>query len=352
MNTQGVIQNIDQEIKEKLKNWKKIIKKYQQPSTKKAVIQLLNSFLPFLGLWVLMYFSLRWSYWITLGLGIINCFFLVRIFIIQHDCGHQSFLKKRSWNNAVGFACSFFSSIPYNYWSRVHSFHHGHVGQLDFRDIGDINFLTVEEFRALSPWGRFKYRIFRNPFVLFAIVPMIYMGIMLRFPFNKIKGWRDTKRKQLLNNALLLLLYVGLGFLVGWKAFLMVQIPIFWFFGIVSFWFFYVQHQHEEGYMRWKKNWDYLLAAIKGSTYYKLPRLFQWLTGNIGFHHIHHLSSRIPNYQLAKCAKDNPILQKYATTITFRESLKTVFNKLWDEQSHRMISFREFYRMERVRLNA
>ncbi|MEM0992690.1 MAG: fatty acid desaturase [Bacteroidota bacterium] len=352
MNTSGVIQHLDQEIKDKLKHWKKIVKKYQEPSNKKAVVQLLNSFLPFLGLWVLMYFSLRWSYWITLGLGIINCFFLVRIFIIQHDCGHQSFFKNKSWNNAVGFVCSFFSSIPYNYWSRVHSFHHGHVGQLEFRDIGDINFLTVEEFRALSLWGRFKYRVFRSPIVMFFITPMIYMGFMLRFPFNAFEGWRSVKRKQLINNLVLLTLYVGLGFLVGWKAFLMVQIPIFWFFGAVSFWFFYVQHQHEEGYMRWKENWDYLLAAIKGSTYYKLPRLFQWLTGNIGFHHIHHLNSRIPNYQLAKCAKENPILQKYTTTITFRESLKTVLNKLWDEQNCRMISFREFYRMERVRVKA
>ncbi|MEN0049056.1 MAG: fatty acid desaturase [Bacteroidota bacterium] len=351
-NTKQVIQDLDAEIKEALKNWKSIVKKYQQPSTKKAVIQLMNSFLPFLGLWVLMYFSLNWSYWITLALAMVNCFFLVRIFIIQHDCGHQSFFKKKSWNNAVGFVCSFFSSIPYNYWSRVHSFHHGHVGQLDFRDIGDINFLTVEEFRELSLWGRFKYRVFRNPFVLFLIVPMIYMGVMLRYPTISFKGWKDVIKKHIFNNAALLAVYVILGFLVGWKAFLMVQIPIIWCFGVVSFWFFYVQHQHEEGYMHWKENWDYVLAAIKGSSYYKLPRMFQWLTGNIGFHHIHHLNSRIPNYQLAKCAKENPVLQKYTTILTFRDSLKMIFLKLWDEQSNRMISFREFYRMERVRVRA
>ncbi|MEM8524938.1 MAG: fatty acid desaturase [Bacteroidota bacterium] len=351
-NTKQVIQDLDGEIKEALKNWKSIVKKYQKPSTKKAVVQLVNSFLPFLGLWVLMYFSLSWSYWITLGLAAINCFFLVRIFIIQHDCGHQSFFKKTSWNNAVGFICSFFSSIPYNYWSRVHSFHHGHVGQLDFRDIGDINFLTVEEFRELSLWGRFKYRIFRNPIVLFFIVPMIYMGVMLRYPSINFQGWKNVTQKQLINNTAMLAVYIILGFLIGWKAFLMIQIPIIWFFGVVSFWFFYVQHQHEEGYMRWKDNWDYVLAAIKGSSYYKLPRLFQWLTGNIGFHHIHHLNSRIPNYQLAKCAKENPILQKYTTILTFRDSLKMMFHKLWDEQSNRMISFREFYRMERVRVSA
>ncbi|MEM1326121.1 MAG: fatty acid desaturase [Bacteroidota bacterium] len=352
MNTTQLKHNLDQEIKEQLKNWKSIVKKYQQPSTRKAVVQLINSFGPFVGLWVLMYFSLSWSYWITLGLGLINCFFLVRIFIIQHDCGHQSFLGKRRWNNAIGFICSFFSSIPYNYWSRVHSFHHGHVGQLDFRDIGDINFLTVEEFRALSFWGRLKYRLFRNPFVLFCIAPMIYMGFRLRYPFISFNNAKSITRKHLFNNACMLVVYTILGFLIGWKAFLMIQIPIIWFFGIVSFWFFYVQHQHEEGYMRWKDNWDYVLAAIKGSTYYKLPRVFQWLTGNIGFHHIHHLSSRIPNYQLAKCAKENPILQRYTTTLTFKESLGTMFNKLWDEQERRMISFREFYRMERVRVRA
>lgn len=342
-------QTIDAEIKEALKNWKSIIKEYQKPSTRKAIVQILNSFLPFLGLWVLMYFSLAWSYWITLGLALINCFFLVRIFIIQHDCGHQSFLGKQKWNNVVGFLCSFFSSIPYTYWSRVHSFHHGHVGQLEFRDIGDINFLTVEEFRALSLWGRFQYRVFRSPLVMFFITPMIYIVFYLRLPFISFKGWKNVKRSQIINNLSLLAVYVTLGFLLGWKSFLMVQIPIIWLFGVVSFWFFYVQHQHEEGYMRWKKDWDYLLAAIKGSTYYKLPRIMHWLTGNIGFHHIHHLSSRIPNYQLAKCAKENPILQKYATKLTFKDSFDTIFNKLWDEQNKRMISFKEFYRMEYVR---
>ena len=343
-----MIEKIDAELKKALQNWPKIVQKYSRPNHRKAFIQILNSMLPFVGLWILMYFSLGWSYWITLGLAIVNAFFLVRLFIIQHDCGHQSFFGSRKWNNRLGFICSFFTSIPYKYWSRAHTYHHGHVGQLEHRNVGDINVLTVEEFRKKSPFIKFLYRIFRHPIFLFTFVPVIYLSISNRYPFFRFKGWRNTRKSQILNNILLLAVYVGLAWILGLKAFLMVHIPIVVIFGIIAFWFFYVQHQHEHTYYQWKENWDYLLANLKGSTYYKLPKLFQWLTGNIGFHHIHHLSSKIPNYALEKCAKENPILQKYAPILTFKESLKTIFNNLWDEENQKMISFREYYQMERV----
>ena len=168
---------------------------------------------------------------------------------------------------------------------------------------------------------------------------------MLRIPKISFPGWRRIHFKQLLNNVLLLIVYLALGYWIGWASFFFIQGSILFFFGIIAFWFFYVQHQHEHTYMQWTKNWDYLMASIRGATYYKLPSLFTWLTGNIGFHHIHHLSSRIPNYNLKKCVKENPILQKYVTIITFRESLPMMFNKLWDEHSQRMITFREFYQM-------
>jgi len=338
---------LEQEIQQQLKHWKTIIKPYQKPSTKKAVIQLLNTFLPFLALWVLMYFSLDWSYWITLGLAIINGFLLARIFIIQHDCGHQSFLRSRSWNNAVGMVCSFFSTIPYNYWAAVHNFHHGHSGQLEMRDIGDVPMLTVEEFRQRSWWGRLKYRIFRHPFVLFILVPVGYFALPLRIPVIRVKSARKEYLSMLKNNIWLVVVYAALALLLGWKKFLLIQLPIVIIFMIIAFWFFFVQHQHEETYKRWKDNWDFLVASIRGSTYYKLPAVFNWLTGNIGYHHIHHLSARIPNYNLPRCARENPILQKYVTIMTFRDSLKCMFNKLWDEQQERMITFREFYQLEK-----
>lgn len=343
---------LESEILEKLKNWKQLIAEYQIPDEKKAIIQILTSFLPFVGLWTLMYFSLNWSIWLTIPIGMINAFFLVRIFIIQHDCGHQSFFTSQRWNNLVGWICSFFSTIPYKYWAKVHNHHHGHTGQLEERDIGDINFITVEEYRNRSAWGKFTYRLFRNPLVLFVVAPFWYLMVSNRLPTFKLKGWYKIRRQQLLNNLLMLLVYGGLAYLLGWKKFLFIQVYVVFAFFIIAFWFFYVQHQHEEGYMRWKKNWNYVLAAIRGSSYYKLPKVIQWLTGNIGLHHIHHLSARIPNYNLEKCMKENPVFTKYATVITFWDSLKLTANKLWDEESKRMISFGEYYQLERMRLMA
>ena len=297
-----------------------------------------------------MYLCYSISIWITLALAFVNAFFLVRIFIIQHDCGHQSFTKSKKANNVIGTLCSLFSSVPYKYWAKVHNHHHGHTGQLEERDIGDINFLTVKEFKARGKWGRFRYRFFRHPITLFIIVPIFYFTISNRIP--KIKNFKGMvsriRRSQIKNNAIIFVLYALLAIVLGWKQFLFIQLSIIFVFSIIAFWFFYVQHTHETSYHTWKENWDFLLASIRGSSYYKLPKLFQWLTGNIGFHHIHHLSSRIPNYNLEKCVKENPILNKYANILTFRESLKSMHIKLWDEQRMRMISFKEFYRLEKM----
>ncbi len=341
------LQAVEVEIKEKLKNWREIIAKYQVPDNKKAVIQIINTFLPYLAVWTLMYFSLSWSWWLTIPIGIINIFFLVRIFIIQHDCGHQSFMTNKTVNNVIGWICSVFSTIPFKYWARVHNHHHGHTGQLEERDIGDIDFLTVEEYRILSRWGRFKYRLFRSPIVLFFFAPIFYFVVSNRIPTLNLKGWYKIRRSQIFNNLLIVGLYILLAWLLGWWKFLYIQLFTVVGFFCVAFWFFYVQHQHEEGYMRWKKNWDYLLAAIRGSSYYKLPKVMQWFTGNIGLHHIHHLSALIPNYRLEECMKENPLFTKYANSMTFLESLKTATLKLWDEERNRMISFKEFYMMER-----
>lgn len=344
------LNELELEIKNRMANWKEIVAKYQVPSNRKAILQILTSFLPFIALWSLMYFSLDWSLWLAIPIGIINVFFLIRIFIIQHDCGHQSFFKSRKLNNLIGVLCSLFSTIPYKYWAKVHSHHHAHTGQLEERDIGDIDIITVQEYKARNKWKRFQYRLFRSPFVLFFIVPIYYFIFSNRFPTLNLKNWYKVRRTQIINNGLILSLYILLGYLLGWKQFLIVQLTIVIGFFCIAFWFFYVQHQHEEGYMRWKQNWDYVLSAIRGSTYYKLPRMLQWLTGNIGLHHIHHLSSLIPNYNLEKCLKENPVLTQYANTITFWQSLKAATLKLWDEERKRMITFKEYYQMERMGL--
>ncbi|MEM7105942.1 MAG: fatty acid desaturase [Bacteroidota bacterium] len=338
-----------EEIKKSLANWPEIVAKYQKPNSKKALSQILGAFLPFVALWVAMYFSLRVSYFLTLFLGIVNAFFLLKIFTIQHDCGHQSFFKSRKLNNLVGFICSMFSFVPYKYWAREHNFHHAHNGQLDreSRKIGDISVMTVKEFESHSPIRRLRYRLFRNPIILFFIGPVYYMIVNNRFNIRRLWNWKTTRRSLLINNATVLSVYLSLGFFLGWKKFFMVQIPIFYVFAVTSVWFFYVQHNHKNNYKAFKGNWDYLLSAVKGSSYYKLPKVFQWLSGNIGFHHIHHLSSLIPNYNLERCHNENPAFGKYVTVMTFTESLKTVFNKLWDEENQKMISFGEFYRRQK-----
>jgi acyl-lipid omega-6 desaturase (Delta-12 desaturase) len=325
-----------------------LVKAYQLPDTKKATIQILNSFLPFLAIWVAMYFLLDVSFWLVLPLAALNAFFLVRIFIIQHDCGHQSFTASKKANNIIGEICGILSFMPYQYWAKSHNFHHGHNGILwEHRDIGDIDLLTVEEFKQLSRWKKFQYWVYRSSPVLFVLGPIWYILVHNRLPLIKMKGWEHARRSLIKHNLLLVAVHVAVVVLLGYKAFLMVHLPILVFFGVIAVWFFYVQHQHETTYKQWKEKWDYIRAAVQGSTYYKLPRLFHWLTGNIGYHHIHHLNPLVPNYQLARCHHENPILDKVANKITFLESLKCMFHKLWDEEQQRMISFREYWSNKR-----
>lgn len=340
--------SINEEIKGTLKNWKKVVSEYQKPNKRKAIIQILNSFLPFLGLWVAIYFSLDYSILLSIFLMAVNAFFLVRIFIIQHDCGHQSFFKSKKLNNFIGTVCSVFSFIPYKYWAKTHAFHHGHSGQLEVHDIGDIPTLSIKEYRRLSFWKKLSYRAMRFPPITFVIAPMFYLIISCRLPTISFGNWKKWAWVQFKDNFWIAAAYITAGTLIGWQKFLIVQFSIILLFGIIAFWFFYVQHQHEHGYKHWKKNWDYLLSAIRGATYYKLPKVFQWLTGNIGFHHLHHLSSLIPNYNLEKCYKENRMLNKYVTVVTFKESLGMMFHNLWDEERQKMISFYEYSKMKRM----
>jgi acyl-lipid omega-6 desaturase (Delta-12 desaturase) len=337
---------LDDSLQYIAENWQQMVKKYQVPNTRIAIIQMITSFLPFIGLWILMYLSLSVSYWLTLGLGLLNSFFLVRIFIIQHDCGHQSFTKSRKFNDIVGFICSALSLIPYKYWAKSHNFHHGHNGRLEeeIRDIGDMPLLTVEEFKKAPFLTKLGYRLFRMPLVLLSLGSFYYVFVHNRFAVIKERGFEMAKKSLVWSNLFMLTVYLIFAYLFGW-AFFKVQIPIVMFFSIKAFYAFYIQHQHEHAHKKWKAEWNHALSAIKGSTYWDLPPVFQWLTGNIGIHHIHHLSSLIPNYNLQKCKDENPIFQEHVTIVSFTGSMKYFFNKLWDEQQERMITFSEYRKL-------
>lgn len=339
-----------QDFTVKVKQALKTIKVYQATDNKKAIIQILNSFGPFLLIWVLIYQLWDVLPWLSLLLCVLNALFLVRIFIIQHDCGHQTFVKNQTLRKIIGYCCSLGSSVPYFYWANSHHFHHMNNGRLEVRDIGDIDTLTVKEFAAMNKWQRFRYRLYRSPLVMFFLGPIYYIFIHNRLPLIDLPEFKKLKPGLLLNNIIYLAVFLALCWLLDWKKFVILHLSILCAFAIIAIWFFYVQHQHEHGYKHWRNKWEFMHAAIKGSSYYKLPRLLNWFTGNIAFHHIHHLNPAIPNYNLRKCMDAIPWFHKYTTEIRFWESLKLASHKLWDEQQERMITFREYYRMERLGL--
>lgn len=322
-------------------DWLKIVKQYQTSDNWKSTGQILNSIIPFLVLCVLMYFSLQISYLITLALGIINAGFIVRLFIIQHDCGHNSFYRSKKANNILGSMIGVITMTPYHHWRKSHAKHHASSGNLDSRGIGDVYTMTVGEYEELSWWNKLKYRVYRHPISLFVFGPMIIFVISHRFPFKTKKSEKVERASVYWTNLALGILFGGIGMLIGFKELLIMATPMYLVTFSVGVYLFYVQHQFENTYWRRRQEWDYFQAAIAGASYFKLPKILQWFTGNIGFHHIHHLSPRTPNYLLEKAYNENPIFQK-VETLTLFTSLKTTSFKLWDEQRDKLISFLEY----------
>jgi omega-6 fatty acid desaturase (delta-12 desaturase) len=312
-----------------------LLKPYQQSDTWLSLWQLANSIVPYIALWVLMYYSLRVSYLLTLGLSVLAAGFMVRTFIIFHDCGHGSFFNARAANDAVGIITGVLTYTPYYRWRHDHAVHHATAGDLDRRGTGDVMTLTVDEFKALSPLKQLGYRIWRHPLVLFTIGPTLVFAFANRLPLSG--GGRRERWGVHYTNLALLGLITGLIFLMGWKAFLMIQIPILMIGSGVGVWLFYVQHNFEGTYWQRHNQWDFYQAALQGSSFYKLPIVLQWFSGNIGFHHIHHLSPRIPNYLLPKCFKENPVFQ--VQPLTLLASLRSLKLRLWDEKRSRMVGF-------------
>ena len=317
--------------------WKEIVAEYQKPSTWRASWQIVNSFGPYALLWYLMHLSVAVSWWLTLPLAILAGGFLVRIFIIFHDCGHGSFFKSRLANDIVGFIAGMVTLTPYYHWRWEHSLHHATASDLDRRGTGDVWTMTVQEYLESSRWKRFAYRLARNPVVLFVIAPFFLFVIRERFPSAKAN--RRERSSVYWMNLAIFGMVTGMSWLYGIKAYLLIQLTITMVGGAVGVWLFYVQHQFEGVYWERGEEWDYTAAALQGSSFYKLPRILQWFSGNIGFHHIHHLSSRIPNYNLERCHKANPMFQK-VKPITLSSSMKSLTFRLWDEQRSRLVGYR------------
>jgi omega-6 fatty acid desaturase (delta-12 desaturase) len=316
--------------------WKAIVAKYQKPSPPRAIWQLVNTLVPYFALWFLIYIFLPISYWLIVPLVILASGFLVRMFIIQHDCGHSSFFKSQKANEIVGFITGVLTLTPYHHWRWEHNIHHSSSGDLDRRGTGDIWTMTVQEYLESSRWKRFYYRLARNPLILFVIAPLFVFLIWQRLPNSKSSG-RERLSVHLTNLALLAVTLV-MGFVMGFKAFLIIQIAIMGLAASVGVWLFYVQHQFEGVYWERGENWDYTTAALKGSSFYKLPKILQWFSGNIGFHHIHHLSPRIPNYHLEKCHEAEPLFQT-VKPVTLLSSFKSFTFRLWDEQKRRLVGY-------------
>ncbi len=322
-----------------ISEWKKIVAPFQVPSIPRATWQIINTFVPYALLWYAMHWSLAVSYWLTLGFAAIAGLLLVRVFIFFHDCGHGSFLKSKPASNIIGFICGMLTFTPYLHWTWQHSVHHQTSGDLSRRGDGDIWTMTVKEYEEATPKMRFLYRLFRNPFMIFIVGPLLLFLIHQRFPSPRAKG-KDRASVMVMNVALLLMV-LGLSWLFGFKNYVLMQLPVTMFAGMAGIWMFYVQHQYEDVYWEHREDWDYTTAALEGSSFYKLPKIFQWFTGNIGFHHVHHLSSRIPNYYLEKCHNSHPIFHS-VKPLTFWSSLKCINLRLWDESDRKLISWKEY----------
>ncbi|MDQ0246848.1 omega-6 fatty acid desaturase (delta-12 desaturase) [Bacillus fengqiuensis] len=324
--------------KQNVKHLRKQVSPYEKSDTKDSVRQLINTIVPFILLWVLAYQSLSISYLLTFALSVVAAGFLTRIFIIFHDCCHHSFFKNRLANKIIGTMTGVLTMFPYSQWQHSHSVHHATSGNLDKRGTGDLWMLTVDEYVAASFWVRLSYRLYRNPLVMFGLGPIYVFLITNRFN-RKGARWKERINTYITNVSIFAL--VGLlCWAIGWEAFLLVHGPIFFIAGVVGIWLFYVQHTFEDSYFEEDKTWEYVKAAVEGSSYYKLPKFLQWLTGNIGFHHVHHLSPRVPNYKL-EAVHNNTLPLQHVPTITLATSLSSLKFRLWDEQNKKFVTFKD-----------
>lgn len=319
-----------------------LVAPYESPTYFESTFQVVTSIGLFIAACAAMYWSLDISYLLTLALALPTAGLLVRIFIIQHDCGHSAFFKSRRANNVVGMLCGVLTFTPYANWRRQHNQHHGNWNNLDRRESGSDIYsacLTVEEYQALSSWKRLTYRLLRHPIVAQFVLPPVVFLLLYRIPFDTPKSWIHERRSVYWTNLAILAALCSLALLIGVRKVLLVQIPIVALASIIGVFLFSLQHRFDGVVWARQGNWTMVDAALKGSSYFKLPRILQWFTGNIGLHHVHHLSPRVPNYRLEACHNSIPALQQ-AKTLTWRDGLKAIRLVLWDEANGEMVAFK------------
>jgi omega-6 fatty acid desaturase (delta-12 desaturase) len=318
--------------------WRKVVAPYEQASLRRGALDLATSALPYLALTVAMYLLLDVSVWITLALAIPASGFLLRTFIVFHDCTHGCFMPTKRGNLWVGRLTGFLVFQPFANWRHTHAVHHGTAGDLDRRGTGDVPTLTLEEYVSSSPKERLRYRLFRNPLVMFGLGPIWSLMIGPRIWSRKMRPRR--LRSVLVTNVAFAVVLGAIWWFVGFEAWLLVQMPAAIFAGTAGVWLFYVQHQFEDVYWEGGEQWSYADAALRGSSYLKLPRVLQFFTGNIGVHHVHHLSARIPNYNLQRAHDENPIFHD-VPVLTLRDGLRSTRLKVIDPHSGRMLTWSE-----------
>jgi len=325
------------------REWASLLNCYRDPSPGRSAVELALTIGAFALVWILMWATLGFGYGFTLPLALPAAGFLLRLFMIQHDCGHGAFFRKRSSNDWVGRFLGTLTLTPYDVWRQSHNIHHASSGNLDKRGIGDIDTLTVREYTALPIWRRLRYRLYRHPLVMFGLGPAYLFLVRHRFPVGSMrKGWQPWI-STMVTNAATAVLVTALIWLIGVGPFLLVHLPITLLAASIGVWLFYVQHQFEETSWTPEPAWNLHEAALHGSSHYDLPRVLRWFTANIGVHHVHHLCSRIPFYRLPEVLSDHPKLNEVGR-LTIRESLRSVRLVLWDEDLHRLISFKDFRR--------
>lgn len=322
-----------------LENWQAVVAPYARPNVRAAVFQTVTTLGLLLGAFGLAFWSLSVSYWLTFGFSLLTSALSVRTFIIMHDCTHSSFLPSKRANEILGFFTGLLTVTPFDQWRREHALHHATSGDLDRRGYGDINTITVDEYKARSKWGRFVYRVYRNPLTLLGVGPLyLILGQRWRTPSE------GTLKKQLTNvwitNAAIVVMVVVPSMFFGFGPTMLVFGLTWYISAIMGIWLFYVQHQYEDTYWEPHSQWSYATAAIKGSSYLRLPKVLQWFTGNIGLHHVHHLNPRIPNYNLQRCHDENPLFHD-SPVLSISDGLSALRLALWDKDNRRLIRFSE-----------
>lgn len=320
------------------RNWSSRLGIYRLPDNRRAIFEIAVTAVPFLGLWGLMWMLADVSWWLALPLAVPAAGLLVRLFMIQHDCGHNAFFSSRKANDWTGRVLGVLTLTPYDFWRHSHALHHAGSGNLEHRGIGDIDTLTVDEYRSRSRWGKLRYRIYRHPLVMFVAGPSYLFFLQHRLPVGAMNRGAMPWLSTMLTNLGIAALAVSLMMLMGVSTFLVIHVPIIAIAASVGVWLFYVQHQFEQTYWEQDADWSHPDAALHGSSFYDLPAPLMWITGNIGVHHLHHLSSRIPFYRLSEVLSHHPELRNIGR-LTLLESLKCVKLALWDQQSKRMVPF-------------